>query len=315
MKLTHGHDATIINGVSRIGWMSGGKAARWVDEDIADTITKKAMTFIEENAKKEKPFFLYFATHDVHVPRVPHARFAGSSQAGTRGDVIQELDGSVGQVLETLDRLKIADNTLVIFSSDNGPVLDDGYEDTAKLKEGHPAGKPMMDRFGHTPGGPYRGQKYSAYEAGTRLPFIVRWPARIKAAQTSAALICQVDLMHTMAELTGQKLAEGAGPDSFNVLPALLGDVKVARETLVEQGAPLAIRKGDWKLIPGGVANNPNAQNPPKNPNAAGKPQLFDLSNDIAEAKNVAEEHPEKVKEMLEILTGVREKGSSRPGM
>src|SRR5207247_4855345 len=127
LKPTHGHDMTIVNGISRIGYMAGGKAARWVDEDMADTFTKKAVGFIEKN--KDRPFFLYFATHDIHVPRVPHPRFKGTSQSGTRGDVIQEFDWSVGQVLATLERLGLTDNTIVIVTSDNGGVMDDGYQD------------------------------------------------------------------------------------------------------------------------------------------------------------------------------------------
>jgi len=163
MHPSHGHDQTIVNGISRIGYMKGGQAARWVDEDIADTITAKATDFI--SAHKDRPFFLYFATHDIHVPRVPHPRFAGTSGLGPRGDVILQLDWCVGEILKTLDRLKLADDTLLIFTSDNGPVVDDGYKDQAVERLG-----------GHKPSGPLRGGKYSAFDAGTRVPFIVRWP-------------------------------------------------------------------------------------------------------------------------------------------
>src|SRR5207249_6881780 len=134
LRPSRGHDNTIINGISRIGFMSGGKAARWKDEDIADVLTSKAVGFIEKN--KERPFFLYFATHDVHVPRVPHPRFRGKSQCGVRGDAFVELDSAVGDLLATLDRLKLADNTLVVFTSDNGGVMDDGYEDVGNFE--HP---------------------------------------------------------------------------------------------------------------------------------------------------------------------------------
>jgi len=127
MHPSRGHDNTIVNGVSRIGWMSGGKAARWNDEDMADTLTKKAITFIEQ--QKDKPFFLYLSTHDIHVPRMPHPRFVGKTQLGPRGDVIEQVDATFGAVLDALDRLKLSDNTLVILSSDNGPVIDDGYKD------------------------------------------------------------------------------------------------------------------------------------------------------------------------------------------
>ena len=129
MAPSHGHDQTIVNGISRIGYMKGGKAALWKDEDMADDFTRRAVLFIEE--QKTRPFFLFFALHDPHVPRVPHPRFAGKTTMGPRGDVIVETDWSVGEILDTLDRLKLADNTLVIFTSDNGPVVDDGYKDDA----------------------------------------------------------------------------------------------------------------------------------------------------------------------------------------
>ena len=198
MHPSHGHDQTIVNGISRIGYMTGGKAARWVDEEIADTITGKAVAFIEKH--KEEPFFLYFATHDIHVPRVPHPRFAGKSGLGPRGDAILQFDWSVGEILKTLDRLGLAQSTLVIFSSDNGPVVDDGYKDQAVE---------LLD--GHKPGGPLRGGKYSAFDAGTRVPLVVRWPGQVQPG-VSEALACQIDLPASMAALTGQKLERRRRP-------------------------------------------------------------------------------------------------------
>ncbi len=194
VKPSHGHDQAIVNGVSRIGYMAGGKAARWVDEDMADRFTREAVGFIERHAAS--PFFLYFATHDIHVPRVPHRRFAGTSGCGVRGDVVQELDWCVGQVLDALDRLKLADRTLVVITSDNGPVVDDGYADGA-----------VGDLNGHRPAGPFRGGKYSLFEGGTRVPFLVRWPGRVRPG-VSDALVNQVDLPASLATLTGRKLPE-----------------------------------------------------------------------------------------------------------
>ncbi len=167
MHPSHGHDMAIVNGISRIGYMKGGKSALWTDEDMADTFTHEAVSFIKNNASK--PFFLYFATHDIHVPRVPHPRFVGKSGMGPRGDAIVEFDWSVGEVLKTLDEANLTDNTLVILTSDNGPVIDDGYQDQAVEKLGD-----------HKAAGPYRGGKYSKFEGGTRVPLIVRWPGHVK---------------------------------------------------------------------------------------------------------------------------------------
>jgi arylsulfatase A-like enzyme len=298
IKLSRGHDMTIVNGISRIGYMTGGKAARWVDEEMADTITGKAVAFIEKHQRD--PFFLYFATHDIHVPRVPHSRFAGSTSMGPRGDVIQQLDWSVGEILDTVDRLKLADNTLVIFSSDNGPVLDDGYADDAVEK---------LDS--HKPAGPLRGGKYSIYEGGTRVPFLVRWPARIKAG-TSAALVSQLDLMAGLADLVGQKLPGDAGPDSLNVLPALLGESQQGRETLVEHAGGLAIRKGQWKFIAGPAAGAKKGAKA-EGAKAPATAELYDLSSDLGETNNVISQRPEIASELAALLQKARTDGRSRP--
>jgi len=312
VKPSHGHDNTIVNGISRIGWMSGGKAARWTDEEMADTLTKKAVAFIERSAApsagagQDKPFFLYFATHDIHVPRVPHDRFKGKSGCGTRGDVIQQFDGAVGAVLAALDRLRIADDTLVIVSSDNGGVMDDGYADGA-----------VQDANGHRCNGPLRGYKGSLWEGGNREPFIARWPGRIKPGSTSDELICLVDMLATFAAAAGLTLPRDAGPDSFNVLPALLGEAhdKPLRDHLVLQAggvSALAVRKGPWKLIPARRAGPP----PPAgrgNPATQEAAQLYNLTDDLGETRNVAAQHPDVVKELTALLQQAREKGRTRP--
>lgn len=296
---SHGHDMTIVNGISRIGYMSGGKAALWTDENIADVITGKAVSFIEKN--KDKPFFLYFSTHDIHVPRVPHPRFAGKSGMGPRGDVILEFDWSVGEILNALDRLKLSKNTIVIISSDNGPVVDDGYKDQAVELLGD-----------HKPAGPLRGGKYSAFDGGTRVIFITRWPEKIKPGITDA-LFSQVDLMATFASLTGQNIPEGAGPDSFDHLPALLGRDKQGRDWLVEHqwGQRLSIIKGNWKYIEPAegvkiqVNTNTETGNDPE-------PQLYDLKTDTGEKNNVAAQNPLLIKEFADLLKEVRENKFTR---
>lgn len=296
MKYSHGHDQTIVNGISRIGYMSGGKAARWVDENIADTLTGKAVSFIER--QKANPFFLYFATHDIHVPRVPNKRFVGKTPMGPRGDAIAELDWSVGQVLDTLERNKLTDNTMVIFSSDNGPVVDDGYQDQAVEKLGD-----------HRPAGPLRGGKYSAYDGGTKVPFLLRWPGQVKPG-VSEAMICQTDLLASFADLTGQTLPREAGPDSLDMLPALLGQAKKGRESLVEHASALSLIVGEWKVI---EAHPGPRLDITKNELGNGdQPQLFHLAVDPEEKNDVAAQHPEKVKELLSLLGKMKAAGRTR---
>ena len=290
MHPSHGHDMALINGISRIGYMKGGKAALWKDEDMADTFTAQAVKFIE--ASKGGPFFLYFAAHDPHVPRVPHPRFVGKSGMGPRGDAILQFDDSVGTILAALDRLGLKENTLVLLSSDNGPVVDDGYQDEAVQKLGS-----------HHPAGPLRGGKYSAFEAGTRVPFIVRWPAKVKPG-VSPALVCQVDFPASFAALTGQQTPASA-VDSQNVLPALLGEDLTGRTELVEQGGPVSLRQGNWKFIPAspGAGRSKNTHN--ETGNGPG-PQLYDLSKDLGESQNLAKTQPDLVESMAAALEKAR---------
>jgi arylsulfatase A-like enzyme len=290
-KPSQGHDMTIVNGISRIGWMSGGKAARWKDEDIADDITKRAVAFIEKS--KEKPFFLYFATHDAHVPRVPHPRFKGKSGHGLRGDCIEELDWCVGQIVATLEKHKLTENTLIIFTSDNGGVMDDGYIDGT-----------ATDTSGHKCNGTLRGFKGGLYEGGHRVPFIVCWPGRVPVGKVSNELICHVDLLATCAAILDKPLPKDAGPDSFNVLPALLAEkpAKSCRDSLVHQsGNPnaLAIRKGDWKFMPNTAKKK------------AG-PELFNLKEDPTETKNLAATKPDVVKDLTDSLKAIQDNPTSR---
>ena len=287
---SHGHDMTITNGFSRIGYMTGGRGALWKDEDMADVFTRKAVSFIESH--RDTPFFLYFATHDPHVPRVPHPRFVGKTTMGPRGDAIVQTDWCVGEILAALDRLKLAGDTLVIFTSDNGPVVDDGYKDEAVAKLGS-----------HKPAGPFRGGKYSHFEGGTRVPFIVRWPARVKPG-SSAALVSQVDLIASFAALLGQPLPATAR-DSLDTMGAFLGTSSTGREELVEQAAGQALRVGPWKYIEASKRQKVNVNTNTELGNDA-VPQLYDLASDPGEQRNVADQHPERVKAMADRLQRLR---------
>lgn len=294
----HGHNNTIVNGIGRIGYMKGGKQARWTDEEIAHVFLNKAESFIEANAKE--PFFLYFSLNDIHVPRMPSTQFKGKSGMGLRGDVILQMDWTIGEILRKLDDLKIADNTLIIFSSDNGPVLDDGYADRA-----------VELAAGHKPAGPFRGGKYSAFEGGTRVPFLARWPKMIKAGTKTDALACQIDLLASFAAFFQQPLKNGEAPDSFNNFDALFGKPAKQREYLIKQGGALSITKGNWKYIEpkAGVAVNvltgtETANNP--------KPQLYDLARDPGEKADLADQYPDKVKAMAEELEKVKNATQTR---
>jgi arylsulfatase A-like enzyme len=285
-SINHGHDQAIVNGVSRIGYMKGGKQALWTDENIADSITHKAVRFIENN--HDQPFFLYFATNDIHVPRVPHPRFAGKSGMGPRGDAILEFDWSVGQIMETLKKQGIADNTLIILSSDNGPVIDDGYQDQAVELLGD-----------HRPWGDLRGGKYSIFEAGTRVPFIVSWPAKMKQA-VSNALVSHIDIFASLSNLIEKEIPTGSAPDSRDQLHTLPGKDTNGCDYLIEQAGTLSVSTGEWKYI---VPSNGPTINRTKNELGNNKEeQLYNLRQDIGEKKNLALLHPEIVEQLKKIL-------------
>lgn len=291
MKPSHGHDMAIVNGVSRIGYMTGGKSALWDDEKMAARFVEEGKNFIEES--RREPFFLYFATHDIHVPRLPEKRFQGKTAMGPRGDAIAQLDWTVGEVLKQLDRMKLTENTLVIFSSDNGPVVDDGYRDEA------------VERLGrHRPAGVLRGGKYSNFEAGTRVPLMVSWPKRVKPG-VSDALVGQVDFFRSFARLAGVELKAGEAPDSQDVMPALLGEARQGREWLVEQARALSLRQGRYKMIeanPGPAVNvNTNTEL-----GSGAQAQLYDVAADPSEKRDLAGEMPGKVREMAGMLDKIR---------
>lgn len=293
MHPSHGHDQAIVNGVSRIGFMKGGKSALWVDENIADTITAKALGFIEQN--KNRPFFLYFGTQDVHVPRLPHTRFAGKSGLGPRGDAILEFDWIVGEVTKKIHDLGIEKNTIIILSSDNGPVVDDGYQDQAVELLGS-----------HKPWGPFRGGKYSGFEAGTRIPQLVCWKGKVKAG-VSDALVSQIDWYASFANLVGYKLKKDEAPDSKNNLKSLFGTETKNREFVVEQNLNnvLGIVVGNWKYIEPSKFGKMNKDTNTELGNDI-RPQLYNLRTDPGETNNLAAEYPEKVIELRSKLNEIK---------
>ena len=286
------HQGSIINGISRIGYMKGGKDALWIDEEIPFVLSEKANNFINNN--KDEKFFLYFSLHDIHQPRIANINFVESSTMGPRGDVITQMDWCVGQIIDSLKKASLLENTLIIFTSDNGPILDDGYLDYAKELVGE-----------HKPAGNFRGTKYSIYEGGTRMPTIAHWPKRIKPG-TSSALLSQVDLYASLAGLINQKVNKGDAPDSENHLKAWLGETDTGREFLLEEAYTFGLRMGKWKYI------MPKDQQIPKwindkfvDPGFRKEVQLFNLKEDPSESNNIYEEHPEVVIIMEEKLAKI----------
>ncbi len=303
MDWSHGHNATIHNGISRIGFYTGGRAARFRDEDLADKWVEKSNEFIA--AHQNEPFFLFFASHDIHVPRIPHERFQGKTSLGFRGDSITEIDWCVGELMQTLERLQLTQKTLVVFCSDNGPVLDDGYKDGA------------IEMIGmHQPAGPFSGGKYSVYEGGTRTPFITRWPGRIQPG-VSEQVVCTIDLAASLAALTEQPLADDACVDSFNLIDALLGVPSAqGRDHLIQQDNgrnSLGFRSGNWKLhrYRNKSARNVNVRKELANTNVP-EVQLFDLASDPAEKRNVIDENTDVAERLQLELTKIIEAGRSR---
>ena len=294
LKPSHGHDQSIVNGISRIGYMKGGGKALWKDENIADSITEHAVQYIRQH--RDERFFMYFATNDIHVPRFPHERFRGKNVMGLRGEAIMQFDWSVGQILQVLDELELTDNTLIILSSDNGPVVDDGYQDQA-----------VELLNGHNPAGNLRGGKYSTFEGGTRVPVIAHWPDGISKPQVSDVLVSQIDWLASLAALTGARIPKGSAPDSYNRLGNLIGTDVSDRPWVIEHAAnnTLSVRTPEWKYIEPNDDSRAILKNTNTELGNAPIPQLYDMTVE-GERENVAAKHPEKVFELEQILRQVR---------
>ncbi len=292
MKWHHGHNSSIVNGIPRIGFMKGGEKAKWVDEDMADHFLAKAQDYVQRH--KDQPFFLYYALQQPHVPRTPNARFVGKSGMGPRGDVIVEADWIVGEFVKTLEKEGVLENTLIVFSSDNGPVLNDGYYDDAVEKLGN-----------HDPKAGFRGGKYSLFEAGVRVPFFTYWKGKIKPG-ISDALVCQLDLATSLSTIIGHPAKIADGEDLSN---AFLGTSNEGRDHLViEANTRTALRKGDWLYIPPypGMVKKYDDVNIEVGSDAVA--QLYNLKEDKAEQYNLATSNPEKLAEMQAAFVTARGK-------
>lgn len=276
MEWSHGHNNSIVNGIPRIGYMKGGEKARWKDEEMAERFSLKVKEFIAEN--KDRPFFLYYGLHEPHVPRVLAARFAGSTPMGPRGDAIAEADWCVGELLSYLDSLELLENTLIIFSSDNGPVLDDGYADGAVELAGD-----------HKPAGGLRGGKYSLFDGGTHVPMFVYWKGHTVHSE-SDALVSQLDFLASLAALTGAVIPDGL--DSENCLDALLGRKGAeGRSHLVsEADGRLALRSGDWSMLP--PYDGPERNITGNELGNLAEYALYNMTEDPAQQHNLASEYP-----------------------
>lgn len=273
-----GHDGTIVNGVSRIGWMDGGNKARWKDEEMSGCLLEKAISFI--NGGSDKPFFLYYAPQNAHEPRVPSARFRNKSEAGIYGDVIEEFDDCVGQIVAALKQKGIYEHTLIVITSDNGPMIKEGYKDGA-----------LENINNHDPYKKLRGEKYALHEGGTRVPFIFSWPSKVKHPFEQAQPFVYLDMLATFAGLLNIPVGEKECNDSRNGAALFLqADAPMYREYVMTQnnGGQVAIRKDNWKFIPAYRSSD--------------APQLYELASDPSELHSLSLACPEKVNELKQIV-------------
>jgi arylsulfatase A-like enzyme len=275
-------------------------------KDVLPRLTEEALQVIEthvaEDESTRKPLFVYLALTGPHTPWLPSPEFVGKSGAGLYGDFTMMVDAQVGKILAALDRHGLSQNTLVLFTSDNGPV----WYDADKKK------------FGHDSSGGWRGMKADAWEGGHRMPFIARWSARIKAGSVSGQTVGFTDVMATLAAICGTPLPDDAGPDSFSFLPVLDGtwpEEKPIRPPLVIQAGrhkTMLVRSGEWKLILGDGTGGLSAPGKPKRGSAAPLVHLYNLREDPGETTDLAKQHPEKVVELVTIRGKILDRGRSR---
>ncbi|MFE5323043.1 arylsulfatase [Paenibacillus sp. NPDC056579] len=283
-------------------WREGPTGEDFQHEEVLPRCTEKVLELIENAG--DSPFFIYFPLPAPHTPILPSAEFEGKSGTNRYGDFVLMCDDVVGQIVRKLEERGLSDNTIVVFTSDNGCSPKANYPELAQL--------------GHNPSYVFRGQKADIYEGGHRVPLLVKWPDRIKAGSVSSEPVCLVDLMATMADLLGVELPEHAGEDSISNAPVWLGEAITGplREAIVHHSidGSFSIRKGDWKLelCPG--SGGWSSPRPGQEPEGSPRIQLYDLSRDIGETENVYDRHPEVVKELTVLLSSYVRNGRSTRG-
>lgn len=286
-------------------WRPGVRAKNFNHEEVLPRCTEEALAFIQRQARQEQPFFLYYALPAPHTPILPTKRFQGASETTSYGDFCLQVDDEMGQILNQLDDLGIADNTLFIFTSDNGASPRADFAELAM--------------FGHHPSYHFRGKKADIFEGGHRVPLLARWPRQIGAGTVTDETVCLVDLLATCAEIVGAQLPDHAGEDSVSHLGLWRGEkrAKPLREATVHHSidGSFSIRKGKWKLELCPSSGGWSYPHPVKD-DLAGLPpfQLYDLEVDGRERFNVAETHPDLVEELKELLAQYVNNGRSTPG-
>lgn len=292
----------------------GPMAPGWDLQAVQPTIAERAIEYIRSREQRGEPFFLYLPLNIPHTPLVPDDASIGKSEAGVYGDVVHQADAIVGRVMRALEDAGLADSTIVIFTSDNGSPAGDGHATVNGRVVGNTP-HTVTKRFGHVPNAPWRGLKSDIWEAGHRVPMIVRWPGVVQAGSTSNQLVCLVDWYATFADLHGVELHDGQAEDSFSMLHVLRGDNRIIRPTLIHHSGngTFAIRVGDWKLIRGNLGSGGFSQPGMVKPGPDGpQGQLYNLAEDPGETTNRWQDEPGRVEAMLLELETLVKQGYSR---
>ena len=283
----------------------GKMAAGWKLADVMPEITQKAVSYIEERAEKKAPFFLYFALTAPHTPIVPTDEYIGKSSAGLYGDFVMEVDGTVGQIMAALEKSGQRENTLLIFTSDNGSPARDGTDQSGPIGS-------VIENYGHHPNGDLRGFKGDIWEAGHRVPMMMRWPDHIQPGSVNDYPVTSLDIYRTVSEMLGQPFLgdEKAKEDSHSLLPLLQGqeDDALRDRTLINHSyrGVFAIRHGSWKLILSDTSGGFSDFNNPDGYGIQTEGQLFNLADDLQEQNNLYAERPDKVEELSSLLENAK---------